>query len=117
MAQENYRPDPSGDVPTSGSFGLWSWGSGAPTGDGFSNQLYLDVDAGEAYQFQNGSWVLIFSPGSGGGAGLTYNQSGDLDPNGIITGTVGDVFHSRVSLGGDGSTWWKVSGSGNTGWE
>jgi hypothetical protein len=59
--------------------------------------------------------VLIFSGGGGGGgAGLTYYQGAGFDPNGVQVGSVGDVYHSRVALGGDGSTWWKVSGTGTT---
>lgn len=119
MAQVNYVPDPSADVPPSRcSNGFWTSGSGSPTCAGFRDQFYLDIDTGDVYQFQSGAWVLVSSPGGGGGAGLTYHQSGDLDPNGVITGSVGDVFHSRVSLGGDGTTWWKVAGNGtNTNWE
>ena len=57
---------------------------------------------------------LVASGGGGGGAGLTYYQGAGLDPNGVQSGSVGDVYHSKVSLGGDGSTWWKVSGTGTT---
>lgn len=123
MAQSNYSPDPSGDVQTVSYGNLGNLhGSGDPNGVVFGRPgwTYYD-DAGDALyvntgEDRNSEWTE-FTGTAGSGAGLTYHQSGALDPNGSVTGTVGDVFHSRVSQGGDGSTWWKVSGSGNTGWE
>lgn len=41
-----------------------------------------------------------------------------LDPNGNVTGSVGDIFKSAESLGGDGTLWFKVSGTAtDSGWE
>lgn len=96
-----------------------TFGDGAPTCVGTEGKVWVDSGTGDFYQYQSGSWVLIFSSGgSGGGAGLTYYQGAFLDPNGNVTGSLGDVYHSRVAAGGDGSTWWKVAGSGtNTNWE
>lgn len=123
MAQSNYSPDPSGDVQTVSYGNLGNLrGDIDPNGVVYgragwtfynlsTDTLYFNT--GDGY---NTDWTE-FSIGAGGGAGLTYHQSGALDPNGVVTGAVGDVFHSRVASGGDGSTWWKVSGSGNTGWE
>lgn len=91
----------------------------APTSDtpGFEGDVIVTLTE-EFYKYVSGVWTLMSIGGAGGGAGLTYYQTGALDPNGSVTGSVGDVFHSRVSLGGDGSTWWKVSGNAtNTGWE
>jgi hypothetical protein len=123
MSQSNYTPDPSGDVVSNyhGNLGNLYYTSD-PNGviygrkgwtlfDTVNEVLYVNTGSG-----YNTTWTE-YSASGGGGAGLTYHQSGDLDPNGVITGSVGDVFHSRVSAGGDGTTWWKVSGSGNTGWE
>jgi len=60
--------------------------------------------------------VSILAAG-GGGSGSTNRIGADFDPNGIVTGAVGDTYLSALSLGGDGSVWYKTSGTGNTGWE
>jgi hypothetical protein len=60
---------------------------------------------------------LANSGGGGGGSGPDVKFSGDLDPNGVITGSVDDIFKSVESLGGDGSIWVKHTGTAtNTGW-
>lgn len=60
--------------------------------------------------------VELLSTGAGGG-GVTANVGGFLDPNGNVTGSVGDTYYSRFADGGDGSTWFKGSGTAtNTGW-
>lgn len=50
---------------------------------------------------------------------VSYNVTigASLDPNGVVVGSVKDLYKSAVSLGGDGSWWVKVTGSGATGWE
>ena len=89
--------------------------SGAPTEPAYEGAPAIDEDSGDIYIYESGAWVLKSSGGGGGGgAGLTYYQGAGLDPNGVQSGSVGDVYHSKVSLGGDGSTWWKVSGTGTT---
>lgn len=60
---------------------------------------------------------LLNNGAGGGGSGSTNHIGADFDPNGIVTGAVGDTYLSALSLGGDGSVWYKTSGSGNTGWE
>lgn len=94
------------------------YGHGVPSNNfGNEGSTYIDLDSGDFYAFYNGAWAIA-SGGGGGGAGLTYYQGAGLDPNGVQSGSVGDVYHSRVSLGGDGSTWWKVSGTSSTSvWE
>jgi hypothetical protein len=53
---------------------------------------------------------------SADGAGVTSGAY--IDPNGFVSGSEGDIYHSAISLGGDGTIWVKVSsGTGNTGWE
>lgn len=92
------------------------YGHGAPS-DSFGSEgsTYIDLDGGDFYVKYGDTWVI--QGAGGGGAGLTYSQGAALDPNGSVSGATGDVYHSRVSLGGDGSTWWKTTASGNTGWE
>lgn len=117
--EQNYVPDPTGNVPPS-SCGLsfLTTGTGAPTCVSNEGRVYIDLSTGDFYQYQSGSWVLVFSTGGGGGgAGLTYYQGAHLDPNGNVTGSVGDVYHSRIAVGGDGSVWWKTTGTAtDTGW-
>jgi hypothetical protein len=118
--ERNYVPDPSGNVlPSSCGTAQVTTGNGAPTCVSVEGRIYIDLDTGDFYEYQSGSWVIMFSSGGGGGgAGLTYYQGAGLDPNGVQVGSVGDVYHSRLGLGGDGSTWWKVTGTAtNTGWE
>lgn len=50
--------------------------------------------------------------GSSGTGVLTIGAF--TDPNGNVTGNVKDTYKSSVGLGGDGSFWIKVSGSGTT---
>lgn len=91
------------------------YGHGVPVnGQGFNGNTYVDIDSGIFYSNSNGVWAPA---AAGTGAGLTYTQGAHLDPNGIVTGSVGDVYHSAPVAGGDGSTWWKTVGTGNTGWE
>lgn len=117
--ETNYVPDPSGNVlPSSCGPTTVATSSGAPTCGGFEGQINIDITTGDFYEYQSGAWVLVFSTGGGGGgAGLTYYQGADLDPNGVVTGSVGDVYHSRIAVGGDGSVWWKTTGTAtDTGW-
>lgn len=117
--EQNYVPDPSSDVPPSGcGYKVFSTSNGAPTCPGVEGQINVDEDSGDFYEWRDGAWVLIFSSGGGGGgAGLTYHQGAFTDPNGNVTGSVGDVYKSRIALGGDGTVWWKETGTGtNTGW-
>lgn len=120
---DNYSPNPSGTVDSDSYGNLGNLkGYGDPNGVvyGRAGWSYYDRSTDELYfntgDGRNTTWTQFVAVG-GNGAGLTYHQSGALDPNGSVVGTVGDVFHSRVSQGGDGSVWWKVSGTGNTGWE
>lgn len=56
--------------------------------------------------------------GANGADGIVNLTIGaGLDPNGVVVGAVKDLYKSAVSLGGDGSWWVKVTGSGDTGWE
>lgn len=120
MAHEvNYTPDPSGNNPP-GNCGMsfFSSGSGAPTCAGIEGRLYVNEDTGDFYEYRSGAWVLLFSSGGGGGgAGLTYYQGAFTDPNGNVTGSVGDLYYSRIAIGGDGTLWAKTTGTAtNTGW-
>jgi hypothetical protein len=118
--EQNYVPDPSGNVlPSSCGISFLTTGIGAPTCVSNEGRIYIDLATGDFYRYVSGAWVIQFTTGGGGGgAGLTYYQGSALDPNGTITGSIGDVYHSRLGLGGDGSTWWKVTGTAtNTGWE
>lgn len=93
-------------------------GAGAPSSGGVEGDIYINESNGDFYEYSGGVWVLRFSSGGGGGgAGLTYYQGAFLDPNGNQTGNVGDVYYSRMALGGDGSIWFKGSGnSTDQGW-
>lgn len=117
--EQNYVPDPSGNVlPSNCGLSFFTTGTGAPTCNTESGRFYIDIGTGDFYENQGGSWVLVFSTGGGGGgAGLTYYQGSALDPNGVVTGSIGDVYYSRIAVGGDGSVWWKTTGTAtNTGW-
>lgn len=51
---------------------------------------------------------------------VSYNVTigAGLDPNGVVVGSVKDLYKSAVSLGGDGSFWVKTSGTATSaGWE
>lgn len=116
--ETNYVPDPSGSVlPSSCGLSFVTTGSGAPTCVSTEGRIYIDIVTGDFYRYVSGAWVLQFSTGGGGGAGLTYHQGAHLDPNGNVTGSVGDVYYSRIAVGGDGSVWWKTTGTAtDTGW-
>ena len=110
-----YHPDP----PTWGIPRKVLFTVGVPTGTGWEGQPAFDIQTGDFYMYESNTWVLKFSGGGGGGgAGLTYYQGASLNPNGVQVGNIGDVYHSKIALGGDGSTWWKATGNGtDTGWE
>lgn len=66
-------------------------GSGAPTIPAGNGDHYLNVTTGEVYQYQNGAWVLIYTPGVGGTgvtkidittSASTYNY--DLDSRWLV---------------------------------
>lgn len=62
--------------------------------------------------------VSLLTSGGGGGGGGSNTSGAAFDPNGSVTGSPGDIYKSAISLGGDGSEWFKVSGTAtNTGWE
>lgn len=119
MAQVNYVPNPATADPSPGGMkcvGGSCAGYGPPSDtSGFNGYTYVDLSSGDLYVKYGDIWVI---QAAGTGAGLTYHQGAFLDPNGNVTGSIGDVYHSRVASGGDGSTWWKVSGTNsNTVWE
>lgn len=125
MAEVNYLPNPASPIETPPFFYSDSTiaGYGSPEGvvPAWPGTHYTDRDNGDTYIKQSGDGTLTGwaqeAGGGGGGAGLTYYQGAFLDPNGNQTGSVGDVYKSRISLGGDGTVWWKETGNNtNTGW-
>lgn len=60
----------------------------------------------------------IVTNGGGGGGGNAFSSGSVDDPNGNVTGSPGDIYLSSIPAGGDGSVWFKVTGTDtNTGWE
>jgi len=117
MPETNFSPQIfwSGfTFPTTGCISGNCFGSGAPSNaDGFDGYTYIDESSDDFYVKVNGAWVMR-QAAAGTGAGLTMYQGAALDPNGSISGSVGDMYHSKTTLGGDGSTWVKISGTSST---
>lgn len=123
-SETNYEPDPTSTVPIQprryGSMGNLT-GTADPNGqiNGRAGWSFYDENSGDLYfntgDGYNSVWTLFASGGGGGGPDVKFNSF--LDPNGNVTGSVDDIYKSVESLGGDGSVWFKQTGTAtNTGW-
>lgn len=100
---------------------------GAIIGKSSRSQLKLDfyningllIDSITLRKYNNGMYpcTTIINNITGNSGANTNHYGAALDPNGVVTGRPGDWYKSLISLGGDGSAWFKASGNGNTGWE
>lgn len=95
-------------------------GAGAPGSTPTSrNAHYTNTLNGDTYISTGTSsaadWKLL-DVATAVGVNVTIDSY--LDPNGVLVGSPGDIYKSAAALGGDGSVWFKVSGTAtDTVWE
>lgn len=100
--EENYVPDPGGNVPPGDCFGSpIRNGHGAPTCEGFQGAVYIDVDSGDLYEYESGSWVL---QASGGGGGATEVYAADYSGVAPVFVPAGSVAIATDTV--TGTTWY-----------
>jgi hypothetical protein len=86
-------------------------GVGAPSNaDGNNGDIYVNLINGDIYSKSGDTWTIATGgTGPAGGSGA----AGSGSPEGVVTAAAGTTY---VDANPPYDVWFKVSGSGNTGW-